>query len=251
MFGLPNVRGSCWVNAALQGMFACPSLKDHTVDDANPIDVNLTDVYKTQSKSALTDLFSSIQSTHIPAGRDIGDSHELIVYLASKLPWFDKLLRFKIGNQLICKTCGNKTLKEDSAIEITLTPSKPKMPIIEALAEFIKPSEIEGWECTHCKEKRTCSSQIMFGSFPKMFMFHCSSVGTSVEYSSILVINKRKYALFAIICFNGGHWWTYARDLPLGNPWYELDDSRVTKMSTTQLPPSGTMRILLYFLLEN
>ena len=251
MFGLPNIRGSCWVNAALQGVFACPSLKDHTIDDANPIDVSLTEVYKTQAKSGLKDLFDSIQSTYIPAGRDIGDSHELIVHLADKLPWLDKLMRFKIANQITCKTCGNKTLKEDTAIEITLTPSVRNMPILNALQEFIKPIEIDGWDCDKCKEKRTCVTQTLFGSFPQILMIHRSSIGTSMEYSSILILNKRKYALFGVICFNGGHWWTYARDLPPGNPWYELDDSRVTKMTPTQFPVAGTMRILLYFLLEN
>ncbi len=251
MFGLPNIRGSCWVNAALQGMFACPALKEHKTDDSNPIDVSLTEVYSTKSKSGLKDLFSSIQTTYIPAGRDIGDSHELIVHLADKLPWLDKLMRFNIANQLTCNTCNTVTLKQDTAIEITLTPSVRNMPILDALQEFIKPIEIEGWDCDHCKEKRTCVSRTLFGSFPQMLMIHRSSIGTTMEYSSILILNKRKYALFAVICYNGGHWWTYARELPPGKPWYELDDSNVREMATAQFPVAGTMRILLYFLLEN
>lgn len=251
MFGLPNISGSCWVNATLQGMFACPSLKDHKVDEENPIDVSLTKVFETNAKSGLNELFSSIQSTYIPAGRDIGDSHELILHLADKLPWLDNIMRFKIANQIICKTCGTKTLKENSEIEITLTPSVRNMPILDALQEFIKPVEINGWDCDNCKEKRTCITQTLFGSFPQMLMIHRSSIGTSMEYSSILILNKRKYALFSVICFNGGHWWSYARKLPPGSSWFELDDSRVKEMGSSQFPVAGTMRILLYFLLEN
>ncbi len=251
MFGLPNISGSCWVNAALQGVFACPSLKDHEVDDANPIDVSLTEVYKTHGKHGLRDLFSSIQKTYIPAGRDIGDSHELIVHLADRLPWLDKLMRFTIANQITCKTCGKVTTVQDSAIEIELTPSVRNMPILEALQEFVKPEEIDGYDCETCKEKQPCVKRTLFGSFPQMLMVHRSSIGTSMEYSSILILNKRKYALFAVICFNGGHWWSYTRELPPGKPWFELDDSRVTQMTPTQFPVAGTMRILLYFLLEN
>ena len=84
-----------------------------------------------------------------------------------------------------------------------------------------------------------------------MLMIHRSSIGTSMEYSSILILNKRKYALFSVICFNGGHWWSYARKLPPGSSWFELDDSRVKEMGSSQFPVAGTMRILLYFLLEN
>lgn len=251
MFGLPNIRGSCWVNSALQGLFACPLLKDHVVDKTNPIDVSLTEVYTTSAASGLKELFNSIQTSYIPAGHDIGDSHELLVHLADKLPWLDKMLRFNIANQITCKKCGHKELKEDTAIEITLTPSVKQMPILDAMKEFVTPVEVEGRDCEHCKTKTTCINQTLFGSFPELLMIHRSSIGTTMDYSSILILNKRKYALFAVLCFNGGHWWTYARELPPGKPWYELNDSHIRQMTPSQFPIAGAMRILLYFLLEN
>jgi hypothetical protein len=251
MFGLPNVRGSCWVNAALQGVFACPQLKDHTPDATNPIDVCLKAVYDSRGKECLKDLMDCIRTTYMPAGENIGDSHELLVHLCDKLPWLDKEFRFKIANQLICKTCNTKTLKEDSVVELNIAPAQHHTPILDALQELVAPFEIEGRDCDTCKSKQTCTSQMMFGSFPRVLMIHRVSTSGSLDYSSVLVLNQRKYALFAVLSFNGAHWWSYCRAMPPGTEWYEIDDTRVRQMSSTQFPVAGGMRILLYFLLEN
>jgi ubiquitin C-terminal hydrolase len=242
MFGLPNISGSCWVNAALQGLFACPSMRDHKPDETNIVDKSFTEVYTSKGTNGLLDLFNFIRTTYIPAGHDIGDSHELILHLCNKMPWLDELMRFKIANRLKCKTCGHGTLKEETTLEIGLSPSDGKMSILDALNEYVQPSEIEGWICEKCKEKRICIVQTLFGTFPKILMIH----GSSVRYSKILLLNKRRYELSAVICFNGGHWWSYGRQ---GSEWYELDDTNVRQIE--KLDIMSTMRILLYFLIEN
>lgn len=221
------------------------------MDDSNPIDVHLTGIYKTSGKDHLREFMNCVRTVYMPAGQSIGDSHELVTSLCDKLPWLDKSMRFKIAAQLTCKSCGFKRLKEDSVIELDIQPSRPRMPLLDALQEFVAPHEIEGWECDGCKTKQTCVSQTLFGSFPRTLMIHRSSLSHTLDYASILVLNGNKYALGAVICFNGGHWWTYARDMPPGKSWYELNDSHVRQMTPTQFPVAGTMRMLLYFLLEN
>lgn len=242
MFGLPNIRGSCWVNAALQALYAYPRMKEHKQDENNSIDTSFTEVYTSGGTNGLPDLFNFIRTSYIPAGHDIGDSHELIVHLCDKMPWLDELMRFKMANRLTCKTCGNKTLKEESTIEIMLTPSVKKMSILDAFNEYVVPSEIEEWKCDVCAENRTCIVQSLFGTFPKVLMIH----GSSVKYCSSIVLNKNRYELFAVICFNGGHWWAYGRQ---DTTWFELDDMDVRELN--HLPSVSTMRILLYFLIEN
>jgi len=74
---------------------------------------------------------------------------------------------------------------------------------------------------------------------------------TPIDYSSLLVLNGKKYFLFSVVCFNGGHWWTYARKLPPGHAWYVLDDMNVREMDSKMFPVDRTMRVLLYFLYEN
>jgi ubiquitin C-terminal hydrolase len=251
MFGLPNIRGSCWVNAALQGAFACPSLKDHEPDATNPVDQCLTGLYRSKGENHLADFMGCIKTSYMPAGENIGDSHELLVHLLDKLPWLDKEFRFKTANQLTCKECGTKTLKEDSVIELSIAAARPHTPILESLKQMVAPIEIEGWQCDHCKEKRTCVSQMMFGTFPNMLMIHRYSHSASIDYASILVLNQRKYALCAVLCYNGAHWWAYTRKMPPGQPWYECDDARVREMGANQFPVAGSMRVLLYSLLEN
>ena len=242
MFGLPNISGSCWVNAALQGLYAYPSMRDHKADESNPVDKSFTEVYTSKGTNGLLDLFNFIQTSYIPAGNDIGDSHELIVHLCDKMPWLDQLMRFKMANRLTCKTCEHSQLKEETTIEIGLTPSTRKMPILDALNEYVQPSEIEGWMCDKCTEKRICIVQSLFGTFPKILMIH----GSSVVYSQTLVLNSNQYELFAVICFNGGHWWSYGRN---DSEWYELDDTNVRPIEKVSVV--STMRILLYFLIEN
>jgi len=251
MFGLPNVRGSCWVNATLQGIFVCPCFAKHEVDTANPVDVHLDQVYKSAGRQGLQQLMDTIKTSYMPAGENIGDSHELFVHMCDKLPWLDKEVRFNVANRLVCKGCNTQTLKEDSVIELNITPTRRHTPITDALQEYVAPIEIEGRECDVCKSKQTCVSQQLFGSFPNILVIHRTSIGHSMNYSSILVLNGKSYALGAVVCFNGGHWWTYARHMPPGSSWFELDDQKVRDMSPTKFPVADTMRILLYFLIEN
>jgi ubiquitin C-terminal hydrolase len=255
MFGLQNVRGSCWVNAALQGLFACPTLRKrfitNDVDTQNPVEVCLEALWRTKGTSGMKDLFECIKTNYMPAGFDVGDSHELILYLCDKLPWLDEAFRFKMANQITCNKCKTQKLIEDSVIEISVTPSVVNMPILNTIQEFVKPRAIPIWSCEKCGENTGCTNQDLFGSFPKILMIHRKSTGTSMEYSSVLVLNAKKYILFAVVCHNGGHWWTYARHLPPGNAWYELNDTHVREMTSTQFPVASNMRILLYFLNEN
>jgi ubiquitin C-terminal hydrolase len=250
MFGLPNNRGSCWVNAALQGLFSCPVLmdhyKEHAPDSANSVDVALHTVYNSKGTSGLRELYGEVRTVHMPAGQNIGDSHELIVHMCDKLPWLDKAFRFEIGDRIECSHCGDVQLKTDTTIDLNLMPSAPNIPILQAIQEYITPHVISDWKCDKCNE-RGCKKQVLFGGFPKVLMIW----STPVEYSSVIVINSKPYTLFGVVCFNGGHWKTYARKLPPGNPWTILDDQLVVPMESRKFPLDKTMRILLYFLTEN
>ena len=255
MFPLQNVRGSCWVNAALQGFFRCPVVQSHyrnnEVDKTNPVDVCLATIWKSKGEDGLRDFFECVRVSNavaMPAGQGTGDSHELMVFLCDKLPWFDKVCRFTIADMLTCHHCGDKSLRQDTVAEVHVTPSK-HMSAHEAIQEVCTPIQIPDRLCEKCS-KQGCSKQHLFGTFPKVLIFHRSALHHSVDYSSVLVLNKQKYVLFAVICYNGGHWWTYGRDLPVGNPWYKLDDEHVQEITNKQFPVAGTMRMLLYFLVE-
>jgi ubiquitin C-terminal hydrolase len=254
MFGLQNFKGSCWVNAALQAVFATPNMKvQYTVSPPeadNIVDICLESVWKNKGSAGLREFFDCIRTTYMPAGQNIGDSHELLVHLCDKLPWLDKALRFTMARQLVCKSCNDQSLVEDTVIELELSPTRRNTPILNALQDFIAPLDIPDRLCEKCKATG-CTSQMLFGSFPQILMIHRSGHSESLDYSSVLILNEKKYALFAVVCYNGAHWWTYARHLPPGTSWYELNDERVRQMSPTQFPVASSMRILLYFLQEN
>jgi len=252
MFGLNNHRGSCWVNAALQGLFSCPSLMDRysdkeNVDKENPIDVCLESIYRNKGESGLKEFFECIKTSYLPAGENIGDSHELIVHLCDKLPWLDEEFRFNSGDRIVCNSCHDTQLKTETVIDLSLMPSKPGIPLLDAIQEYVSPHTIPEWKCEKCG-KLGCSKQVLFGSFPKVLMIWSM---TPIEYSSLLVLNGKKYFLFSVVCYSGGHWFSYARKLPPGHAWYILDDTSVQEMDSKKFPVDRTMRVLLYFLYEN
>lgn len=254
MFGLNNYSGSCWVNGCLQAFFRIPEIQlrynSENLEYVNDIDRHLHTIYRSKGQLGLKDFFDSVRTDSMPAGNGTGDSNELFVYLCDKLPFLDELCRFKIANTIQCKTCNEKNTKEDNVIEFTLSSSGKFTPISECISKVVQPQTIDTWKCDKCKNLG-CNTQQLIGTFPKVMVFHMVTPNTSVNYSSILVLNQKKYALSSVICYSGSHWWTRARDMPPGSPWYTLDDTRVINHGADKFPVSNMMRILIYYRLEN
>jgi ubiquitin C-terminal hydrolase len=113
----------------------------------------------------------------------------------------------------------------------------------------VTPVKIPDWTCEKCKQKG-CTKQLLMSSFPQIFVFHATSLNTSVSYSTLLVLNGQKYALLAVVCFNGGHWWTYGREMPPGKNWIEYDDMNLRNHGPNHFPLSDHMRLLFYYRLK-
>jgi ubiquitin C-terminal hydrolase len=253
MFGLQNFRGSCWVNACLQGIFRIPDVQtryDNGIFETNNVlDECLCKIWKTGGKEGLKEFFQSVKTHHMPAGDGIGDSHELLQHLCDEIPFLDKLCRFKTASIIQCKSCPENNVKEDSVIEFDITTTKLDTPILECIQDVVTPVKIEEWRCEKCN-KLGCTKNYLIGSFPRVMIFHVRSINGSVGYSSILVLNKNKYALIGIVCYNGSHWWTYGRNIPPGSPWCKIDDQHVQNYGPKQFPVSTAMRMLIYYRLE-
>ena len=254
MFGLRNHRGSCWINAALQGIYRIPDLQtrfaNNDEDDQNPVEVCLAEVWASKGDEGLKSFYECVKtSPHMPAGEGIGDSHELVEFLCDKIPFLDKLMRFRVVNSIQCKSCRKVESKPDTMHEFSIAPSHKKQSVSDSIADAVKPLEIPDWKCDACSQ-RGCTKQLLLAEFPQILTFHMVSVGTSVSYTPILVLNKMKYALFAVVCFTGGHWYTWGRDLPPGKPWHRLDDTHVQSYSPTHMPLDDSMRFLMYYRLN-
>lgn len=254
MFGLHNFRGSCWVNACLQSLFRIPDVQERyssgTFEKDNLIDECLCKIWLTKGEDGLKQFFEVVRTHTMPAGQGIGDSHELLQYLCDKLPYLDKLMRFKIADSIVCNHCGHKEVKEDSVTEFSIATEKKNVPLTECIAEVVKPIDIPEWKCDKCHQLG-CTKQQLIGSFPKVMMFHLIPLEGWVEYSSILGLNKNQYALCSVACYNGAHWWAYGRNMPPGTAWYTFDDMRVIEHGAKQFPISTKMRLLIYYRLEN
>jgi ubiquitin C-terminal hydrolase len=254
MFGLQNFRGSCWVNTCIQAVLRIPEVQDryskNEHDSSNFLDEALYKIWSSKGEHGLKDFFESVKLDTLPAGRDIGDSHELLMYLCDKLPFLDTLCRFKIADSIVCKNCGKKELKEDSVTEYSLSSEKLMTPISECILNSVKHYDIDDWKCETCK-KEGCTKQQLIGTFPKVMIFHKISTNSSINYSSILGLNGKQYALLSVSCYNGSHWWSYGRNMPPGSSWYTLDDMNITEHGPKQFPVSGNMRLLIYYRLEN
>lgn len=255
MFGLQNFRGSCWVNACLQAVYRFPEVQNRyasgTYDHSNKIDECLFRIFKSNGKEGLKEFFESVRTATMPAGQDIGDSHELFQYLCDKLSFLDNICRFKIAHIIQCSSCHEKNIKEDSVTEYSLSPIGRFEPLATCISKSVEPVVINDWKCDKCS-KTGCTQQQLIGSFPKAIMFHMTSPNdTSINYSSVLVLNGKKYALLSIVCFTGGHWLTHGRSMPPGSPWYTFDDQLVVDHGAKQFPVSNKMRLLIYYRLED
>lgn len=249
-FGLRNQRGSCWVNAALQSIFRVPDVQqrfhEEKHDKSNPVEVCLYQIWSSSGQEGLKDFYSVVNTTLMPAGEGIGDSHELLEFLCDKVPFLDKLFRFKVANNLACSNCEYRDTHRESMVEFPIVPSRPKQSASEAIVDACRPVTIEDWKCEKCS-KKGCTKQFLMASFPQILTFHVTSMDSTVTYSSILTLNKINYALFAVICFDGGHWWTYGRDLPPGKPWVCYNDMNVRTHGANQFPLHDNMRLLMYY----
>lgn len=254
MFGLHNYRGSCWVNAALQAFFRIPEVQQrydqNTFDKKNVIDQCLYTIWKSKGEHGLKDFFEAVRTDTMPAGLDIGDSHELFQYLCDKLPFLDELCRFKIAHSMVCKACNKKSIREDSVVEFSLdSVSGSHVPLATCISKTVEPYDIDEWECESCKAKGGTRQQLI-GSFPKCILLHAPLSNSTIDYSSIMILNKHRYALSSVVCYNGAHWWTYGRNMPPGSSWYILDDTNIREHSPKQFPVSNTMRMLIYYRLD-
>lgn len=250
-FGLRNKNGSCWINAALQAVFRLPELQqrfeDGNEDSANVVETCLAEIWGSRGDEGLKDFYESVKvSPHMPAGEGIGDSHELIEFLCDKVPLLDKLTRFKIAHVIKCDNCPYTDMRRDTMNEFSIAPSQKKQTVSDAIGEAVRPQIIPDWKCEKCGNKG-CKKQLLLAEFPQVMMFHQTSVGTSLAYTPILVVNKIRYALCAVVCFTGGHWFTWGRNLPPGQPWNRFDDSHVQSYAPNFMPQDERMRLLMYY----
>ena len=254
MFGLRNISGSCWINATLQAIFRIPDvqqryLNEHPEPYLNPIERSLEEIMRTNGLRGLQDLFKHITTKSMPAGEGIGDSHELLDLMCDRVSFLDRLFRFKTANIVKCNHCNYSETKTDTLTEFSIAPSRAKMTVSDCITESVTPITIEDWKCEKCA-KHGCTKQLLLASFPQVLTFHVTSLDTSVTYPSVLAMNKIQYALLAVICFNGGHWWTYGRDMPPGRSWIEFDDLHVAEHDPMHFPLSDNMRLLMYYRLK-
>jgi ubiquitin C-terminal hydrolase len=254
MFGLRNKNGSCWINAALQAVFRIPDLqtrfRDGEEDTANPVETCLAELWGSKGEEGLKPFYDCVKtSSRMPAGDDIGDSHELIEFLADKVPFLDKLLRFRVAHAIRCTNCSHQEMKPDTLTEFSISPSERKQTVSDAIAEAVRPLSIPDWKCDHCTQ-RGCTKQLLLAEFPQVLMFHQTSLGSSIAYTPILVVNAQRYALMSVVCYTGGHWFTWGRNLPPGQPWHRLDDSHIQEHAANFFPLADNMRLLLYYRLH-
>lgn len=249
------MRGSCWVNACLQAVFSIPEVRArygaNTFEPGNLIDECLCLIWNTRAAEGLPRFFEHVRTEAMPAGMNMGDAHELFIYLCDKLPFLDKLCRFEIVDAITCKACGDVRRKTDSVIEQPIMTYGSDSTLAECMMSSVAAHEIDGWTCEKCKSSVGCLKQLQYRSFPKaLVVYKITQDGGSVKYSNNIVMNGQKYGLVSVSCYNGAHWWGFGRELGDKEPWLEFDDERVSERPLSP-PLSKNMRMLIYYRLEN
>ena len=243
MFGLQNFRGSCWVNTCIQGVYRLPEAQlRYTEGKADgDVDTALQTIWTSKGVNGLPDLFKSVKKSYIPAGHNVGDSHELLIYLCDTLPWLDELCRFKTAESITCDHCKKNSIREDTVVQLQLYPTERLQSITACIKSCVMPLSIPTWKCEACSELG-CSKQMLMGTFPRVMIFQV--VGNSVKSADKIIINGKTYVLSSILCHNGGHWWCIGRNMQEDSQWITFNDRSVGQCS---LPITDTVRVLIYY----
>ena len=252
MFGLINIRGSCWVNACLQALFRIPEVQERYTndkyDDSNLFDLCLHNIWKSDGREGLKDFHKLIYSPDLPAGHGTGDSHELFLFLCDKLPFLDKLVRFNVIENVKCNSCTYTNKLKDSYVDYALSTASENT-LASFMQETCKETNFEDFKCENkCVDGG--KKQLLIGSFPKVLVFKLPIPAINIEYGSVLHINKNTYALLSIVRYNGSHWWAYGRDMPIGSNWYSYDDTSVANHGNEKYPLTSNLRMLIYYRLD-
>lgn len=254
-FGLVNTRGSCWVNSCLQAVFRIPDvqqrLEEETTDPQNPVEMALAEIWGSRGDEGLKDFYKLIKSDNMPAGEGIGDAHELLSHLCDKMPYLDKLMRFHTANTVRCRACKHTEVRKESYIDFTLAPSNAGQSVSQSVLDAVTPQIMEDWKCDKCGKTAGCQTQMALdGALPTLLTFR-KTTDHAVSYPSVLTMNKKRYNIFAVVCYDGGHWWTFGRDLPPGSTeWFEFNDKRVASFDPRHYPHSDNARLLMYYRAE-
>ncbi len=254
MFGLRNQRGSCWINAALQGIFRIPDLQqrfqNNQEDENNPVETCLAEIWNSRGEEGLKDFYSCVKTSTMPAGEGIGDSHELIEFVCDKVPFLNQLTKFKVVHSVRCNHCATIVNKQEELNEFSVAAARKNERLMDLIIQSVTPINIPDWKCDKCKQ-HGCNKQLLLVEFPQVMIFHVTSIGNPISYTPMLSLNGIQYALCSIVCYTGGHWMTWGRNLPPGQPWYSLDDSHIQKYDATRMPlAEHTVRLLMYYRLE-
>jgi len=243
MFGITNIGGSCWINACLQGLFSIPDIKERyssSVELENNLDSCLKNVWLSHASiSSLMALFPEITTKTTPAGKGIGDSHELFLILCDKLTFLNKLCSFETANVIKC-SCGNQTIHKQTSNNLFIHTSGR---LADSILASTNPEKIDSYsDCNICSaETKTVTgstNRFIMCTFPSIMVINILP-GTNVQFGSEITLNENKYELISIICNSGGHWFGYYKH----NKWMLGND---TSVSETGVNIRSHVRVLFY-----
>lgn len=236
MVGFTNEGNSCYFNSALSCFIYTPYIANNykllnneelSIEIKKIVQMLFVKNFDTNHTVCTKNVLNSFKKKHkLYNNHYQHDSHEIFMCLTEIIPpllkhVFDGIL----CRSVICKKCKTKNEVNESFNTLILS---DKGSFEQCFFEYFKTSQIDDYECTHCKMKTCANFSTKIIKCPKVVVLKTRAYNPPLN----IIFGSLNFELYAVSQYSGnsmsGH---YTSCVKSHYQWYSINDECCVKMN--------------------